>query len=193
MGIEHCAPSDCKALKASHNLDRVEGGIVVAPSPDKGHLGEFGKTLNLIKLYNAPPTLTETLVYAGCVGVAAQQTKQLGRGPPKGFGDRRSDRGSSESEALSQNDKTLLTISSRTRKKSMDSTSQRPTADRPTRVSLRQSLTHNFLTTRSTRGFSSKLMRHAKVGGIRRISVGSCFHKTFYHSVQRQSPTLASR
>ena len=55
----------------------VSANTIIAPSPDKGHLGEFGKTLNLVKLYNAAPTLEETLVYSGYFGVAAERTKQL--------------------------------------------------------------------------------------------------------------------
>ena len=55
----------------------VSANTIIAPSPDKGHLGEFGKTLNLVKLYNAAPTLEETLVYSGYFGVAADRTKQL--------------------------------------------------------------------------------------------------------------------
>ena len=90
MGLEHWSASDCKELQVPQNHyvidpDRAEGGkvvsvfanIIIAPSPDKGHLGEFGKTLTLVKLYRAPPTLEETLVYAGYFGVAAERTKQL--------------------------------------------------------------------------------------------------------------------
>ena len=55
----------------------MSANTIIAPSPDKGHLGEFGKTLNLVKLYNAAPTLEETLVYSGYFGVAAERTKQL--------------------------------------------------------------------------------------------------------------------
>ena len=88
--LEHWAPGGCKELEVSQNHyvidpDRAEGGKVVsvsantiiAPSPDKGHLGEFGKTLQLVKLYNAPPSLEETLVYAGYFGVAGARTEEL--------------------------------------------------------------------------------------------------------------------
>ena len=88
--LEHWAPEGCKELEVSQNHyvidpDRAEDGKVVsvsantiiAPSPDKGHLGEFGKTLQLVKLYNAPPTLEETLVYAGYFGVAGARTEEL--------------------------------------------------------------------------------------------------------------------
>ena len=90
MELKHWSASGCKELQVPQNHyvidpDRAEGGKVVsviantiiAPSPDKGHLGEFGKTLTLVKLYGAPPTLEETLVYAGYFGVAAERTKQL--------------------------------------------------------------------------------------------------------------------
>ena len=89
MGIKHWEVSDCKELKVSQNHyvidpDRAEDGrvasvsanAIIAPSPDKGHLGEFAKTLQLVKLYIAPPTLEETLVYAE-LGVAGARTEEL--------------------------------------------------------------------------------------------------------------------
>ena len=89
-GLKHWDASDCKELKVCQNHyvidpDRAETGkvlsvsanTIIAPSPEKGHLGEFGKTLNLVKLYNAAPTLEETLVYSGYFGVPAERTKQL--------------------------------------------------------------------------------------------------------------------
>ena len=89
-GLKHWDASDCEELKVCQNHyvidpDRAEtskvlsvsANTIIAPSPDKGHLREFGKTLNLVKLYNAAPTLEETLVYSGYFGVAAERTKQL--------------------------------------------------------------------------------------------------------------------
>ena len=88
--LEHWAPRGCKELQVSQNHyvidpDRAEGGKVVsvianpiiAPSPDVNHLGEFRKTRGLVKLYMAPLTLEETMVYASYFGIDEQRTTQL--------------------------------------------------------------------------------------------------------------------
>ena len=54
----------------------VSANTIIASSPEKEHLGEFGKTLNLVKLYNSTNS-GRTLVYSGYFGVAAERTKQL--------------------------------------------------------------------------------------------------------------------
>ena len=90
MGLKHWAASDCKELKVFQNHyvidpDRAEDGkvvsvsanIIIAPSPDVNHLGEFRKTRGLVKLYMAPLTLEETMVYAPYFGIDEQRTTQL--------------------------------------------------------------------------------------------------------------------
>eukprot|EP00439_Symbiodinium_sp_Y106_P001031 s9510_g1.t1 len=90
MGLEHWVISDCEELQVSQNHyvidpDRAEHGTVVsvcantiiAPSPDVNHLGEFRKTPGLVKLYMAPLTLEETMVYAPYFGIDQQRTTQL--------------------------------------------------------------------------------------------------------------------
>ena len=90
MGLKPWGASDCKELKVSQNHyvidpDRAEGGkvvtvsanTVIAPSPDVNHLGEFRKTHGLVKLYMAPLTLEETMVYAQYFGVGEQWATQL--------------------------------------------------------------------------------------------------------------------
>ena len=90
MGLEHWVISDCEELQVSQNHyvidpDRAERGTVVsvcantiiAPSPDVNHLGEFRKTLGLVKLYMAPLTLEETMVYASYFGIDQQRATQL--------------------------------------------------------------------------------------------------------------------
>ena len=90
MGLKPWSASDCKELKVSQNHyvidpDRAEDGKVVsvcantiiAPSPDVTHLGEFRKTPGLVKLYMAPLTLEETMVYAPYFGIDQQRTTQL--------------------------------------------------------------------------------------------------------------------
>ena len=88
--LKHWAPEGCKELEVSQNHyvidpDRAEGGKVVsvsantiiAPSPDVNNLGEFRKTRGLVKLYMAPLTLEETMVYAPYFGIDEQRTTQL--------------------------------------------------------------------------------------------------------------------
>ena len=90
MGLEHWVISDCEELQVSQNHyvidpDRAERGTVVsvcantiiAPSPDVNHLGEFKKTPGLVKLYMAPLTLEETMVYASYFGIDQQRATQL--------------------------------------------------------------------------------------------------------------------
>ena len=90
MELKHWSASGCKELQVSQNHyvidpDRAERGTVVsvcantiiAPSPDVNHLGEFKKTRGLVKLYMAPLTLEETLVYASYFGIDQQRATQL--------------------------------------------------------------------------------------------------------------------
>ena len=84
------APAGCKELEVCQNHyvidpDRAEDGkvesvsanTIIAPSPDVNHLGEFRKARGLVKLYMAPLTLEETMVYAPYFGVDEQRTTQL--------------------------------------------------------------------------------------------------------------------
>ena len=90
MGLEPWEASGCKELEVSQNHyvidpDRAEDGKVVpvsantiiAPSPDVNHLGEWRKTRGLVKIYMAPLTLEETMIYAPYFGVDEQRTTQL--------------------------------------------------------------------------------------------------------------------
>ena len=90
MVLKRWAVSDCKELQVSQNhyvidpdkaedskVVSVSANTIIAPSPDVNHLGEFRKTDGLVKLYMAPLTLEETMVYASYFGIDEQRTTQL--------------------------------------------------------------------------------------------------------------------